>query len=94
MTEQSATYIDAQGQPQPDRRKYHRVREILDSAWELIAPMLASQESAAGLSGFAVAVKLRSHFPELSEAELNTLVSAAMRLKREERRYGGARPRG
>ena len=86
MTKETETYIDTQGQPQSDRRVNHRVRAVFDRAWVLLEPMLeGAQDKPGGTSGFALAVALRGELPELTSAELNLLVSTAMRMRREHR---------
>jgi hypothetical protein len=68
------------------------VRAVFDRAWRLIEPLLATGEIGAEATGFAISRKLRDHFPELTGTDLNTLVSAAMRLQRERRAQGRAQP--
>mgnify|MGYP001810956960 CR=1 FL=1 len=43
--------------------------------------MLESAGGRKDVSGFALAVALRDHFPQLSSAELHLLVSTAMRMR-------------
>ncbi len=85
------TYIDAQGQRQPDRRVHRQVRVVFEKAWVLMKPLLEAEAGKAEVSGFSLALQLRNAFPELSRAELHLLVSTAMRMQSERRGLVAAR---
>lgn len=66
---------------QADRRRYHRVREIFDEAYVLIAPFFAKENRWANSTLDHLAYRVvRDHYPELSAAEVHVLVVAAQRV--------------
>ena len=87
MSQETRTYTDAQGQAQPDRRVDHRLRAAFVRAWAVLEPMLhAADGTPSSSTGYALAVALRDELPELTPAERNLLISAAMRIQREHRK--------
>ena len=71
---------DASAAP-AERRKYHRVREIFEEAYELIAPFFARENrwGNATLDHLAYRV-VREQYPELSFEEVHILVVASKRV--------------
>lgn len=68
-------------QDQADRRQYHRVREIFEEAYALIAPFFATENRWANSTLDHLAYRVvRDHYPELSAAEVHVLVVAAKRV--------------
>lgn len=66
---------------QTERRKYHRVREIFDEAYVLIAPFFAKENNWANATLDHLAYRVvRDHYPALSAAEVHVLVVAAKRV--------------
>jgi hypothetical protein len=63
-----------------ERRKYHRVREIFEEAYELITPFFAKENrwGNATLDHLAYRV-VREQYPELSFEEVHILVVASKR---------------
>jgi hypothetical protein len=74
------TTNDASAEP-TERRKYHRVREIFEEAYELIAPFFAKENrwGNATLDHLAYRV-VREQYPELSFEEVHILVVASKRV--------------
>lgn len=60
---------------QPERRVHHRVRAVFSEVCALIAPLLA--DPSGSISGFGMAPMLRNHYPELTDAEIHILITAA-----------------
>ncbi len=60
---------------QPERRVHLRVRAVFSEACALIATLLA--DPAGPISGFGMAHVLRNRYPELTDAEIHLLISAA-----------------
>ncbi|MFN4063449.1 hypothetical protein GO613_00710 [Azoarcus communis] len=68
-------------QDQPDRRQYHRVREIFEEAYVMIEPFFAKENRWANVSLDHLAYRVvRDHYPELSAIEVHVLVMAAHRV--------------
>ncbi|MCU0841084.1 MAG: hypothetical protein MUC79_05085 [Thiobacillaceae bacterium] len=76
---------DAGEAPRSERRVHHRVRVVFSEACALLAPLLLEADPSAQASGFAMAHMVRNRFPELSDGEVHVLITAAARLKREQR---------
>jgi hypothetical protein len=66
---------------QPERRRYHYVREIFDEAYELITPFFAKENrwGNATLDHLAYRV-VRENYPQLSFEEVHVLVMASKRV--------------
>ena len=77
-----------------ERRKYHRVREIFEEAYELVAPFFAKENrwGNATLDHLAYRV-VRDHYPELSFEEVHVLVVATKRVYSELEAEDAAKPR-
>jgi len=87
------THVDSTETQQPDRRTNDRVRAVFDRAWALMKPLLDGTQGGAEASGFALVIRLRNEFPELTSSDLQLLVSAATRMQREHRQPApAARP--
>lgn len=86
------THAEPTGTGQPDRRTNDRVRAVFERAWDLLRPILEESRGGTETSGFALAIRLRSEFPDLSSADLHLLVSAATRMQRERRQPAPATP--
>jgi len=70
------TTADPPAPPHPsERRVHHRVRAVFSEACALIAPLLA--EPAETISGLGMAHMLRNRYPELTDAEIHVLITAA-----------------
>lgn len=64
-----------------ERRRHHRVREIFEEAYPLIAPFFAPENRWANVTLDHLAYRvLRDHYPELSFEEVHVLVVATRRL--------------
>ncbi|MFN3593490.1 MAG: hypothetical protein ACK4TK_02245 [Thiobacillaceae bacterium] len=61
----------------PERRVHHRVRAVFGEACAVIAPYLV--DGGPTLSGFGLAHMLRNRYPELADAEIHVLITAATR---------------
>lgn len=68
-----------------ERREHHQVREIFVHACELLAPIVAGNDTVKSISNFAMAHMVQEHFPELSAAEINIVIITVEKLHREER---------
>lgn len=68
-----------------ERREHHQVREIFVHACELLAPIVAGNDTVKTISNFAMAHMVQEHFPELSAAEINIVIVTVEKLHREER---------
>lgn len=60
---------------QPERRAHHRVCAVFSEACALIAPLL--DDPAGTISGFGLAHMRRNRYPELTDAEIHVLITAA-----------------
>lgn len=58
-----------------ERRVHHRVRAVFSEACALSAPLLT--DPAEPVSGFGMAHMLRNRYPELTDAEIHLLITAA-----------------
>lgn len=68
-------------QDQADRRQYHRVREVFEDAYTLIAPFFATENRWANVTLDHLAYRVvRDHYPEFSAAEVHVLIVAAKRV--------------
>lgn len=68
-----------------ERREHHQVREIFVHACELLAPIVAANDTVKTISNFAMARMVQEHFPELSAAEINIVIVTVEKMHREER---------
>lgn len=68
-----------------ERREHHQVREIFVHACELLAPIIAGNDTVKTFSNFAMAHMVQEHFPELSAAEVHIVILTVEKLHREER---------
>jgi hypothetical protein len=75
------TATDDASEVPAERRKHHRVREIFEEAYELIAPFFARENrwGNATLDHLAYRV-VREQYPELSFEEVHILVVASKRV--------------
>lgn len=66
---------------QGERRKYHRVREIFEEAYELVAPFFAPENRWGNSTLDHLAYRVvRDRYPELSYEEVHVLVVASKRV--------------
>ena len=76
-----ATYLDASGKAQPDRRRNPQLRELFDSAYAMIAPFFDPGAGWGGRSLEHLAFRvLRENFPTLSADEVHVIIVAAHRI--------------
>lgn len=68
-----------------ERRRHHQIREIFVHACELLAPVLAGNDSVQTVSSFAMTRMVQDHFPALTSAEAHVVVVTVEKLHREER---------
>ncbi|MDW8335464.1 MAG: hypothetical protein RMK34_00640 [Tepidimonas sp.] len=60
-----------------ERRQHHRVRAVFDQAFELCRPLLDPRQGIAGHPlTHQVPLRVREHFPELSQEEVMVLSMA------------------
>ena len=75
------TYVDKNGVPHPERRKDPDLRAIYDDVLRLIKPFV---EESGGWKGGPLAYwamrAIQDACPELAHEQVNTLVSAALRV--------------
>ena len=68
-----------------ERREHTQVREIFAQACELLAPVVAGNDTVKTVSNFAMAHMVQEHFPGLSAAEIHIVIVTVEKLHREER---------
>ncbi|MFA6014762.1 MAG: hypothetical protein WC742_06795 [Gallionellaceae bacterium] len=68
-----------------ERRQHTQVREVFVRACELLAPIVAGNDTIKTVSNFAMAHMVEQHFPELSPAEIHIVIATVEKLHREER---------
>ncbi len=68
-----------------ERREHNQVREIFVHACELLAPIVAGNDTVRTFLNFAMARMVQEHFPELSAAEIQIVIITVEKLHREER---------
>lgn len=72
-----------------DQRRYHRVRAVFEEAFQLCQPLLDPHQ---GIAGHAlthhVPLRVREHFPDLTQEEVMVL-SVALRAAWTRRRVRG-----
>ena len=76
-----ATYTDANGKPQAERRKNPELRDLFDSAYAMIAPFFDPAAGWGGRSLEHLAFRvLRENYPTLSAEEVHVVIVAAHRV--------------
>lgn len=68
-----------------ERREHHQVREVFVHACELLAPIVAGNDTIKTISSFAMARMVQQHFPELSTSEIHIVIVTVEKLHREKR---------
>ena len=68
-----------------ERREHHPVREIFVQACELLAPIVAGNDTVKTVSNFAMAHMVQEHFPQLSSAEVHIVILTVEKIHKEER---------
>lgn len=63
----------------------YQAREVFVHAIELLAPIVAENDSVTRISSFAMARIVQAHFPELSPAETHVVIVAVEIFHRENR---------
>ena len=71
--------------PTDERRQHNQVREVFVQACELLAPIVAGNDTIKTVSNFAMAHMVEQHFPELSPAEIHIVILTVEKMHREER---------
>lgn len=71
--------------PNDERRQHHQVREVFVQACELLAPIVAGNDTVKTVSNFAMAHMVQEHFPELTSAEVHIVIVTVEKMHREER---------
>lgn len=76
-----ATYTDASGRVQPDRRENGQLRDLFDHAYAMIEPFFDPAAGWGGRSLEHLAFRLlRENFPQLSAEEVHVMIVAAHRV--------------
>jgi hypothetical protein len=77
------TYIDPQGKPHPDRRSHSHLRVIFDDFQRIVAPFVSTTGNwGSGDLSYLARRQIQESFPNLSHNEINILIQAVARLKR------------
>ncbi len=71
--------------PADERREHHPVRKIFVQACELLAPIVAGNDTVKTVSNFAMAHMVQEHFPQLSSAEVHIVILTVEKIHKEER---------
>jgi len=70
--------------PQNERRVHHQVREVFVNACQLLAPIVAGNDTVKLVSSFAMMQIVKENFPELSSSEISIIISTVEKMHREE----------
>ena len=70
--------------PQNERRVHSQVREVFVSACELLAPIVAGNDTVKMVSSFAMMQIVKENYPELSSTEIHIIISTVEKMHREE----------
>ncbi len=77
--------MNTQAPATEERREHPQVREIFVRACELLAPIVAGNESIMTISSFAMTQMLLQNFPELSHGEAHIVIATVEKMHREDR---------
>lgn len=70
---------------QPEQRVHHELREIVEEACKLLAPMVLGQDKKLKMTNFAMTHIVKNNFPSLSSTEAHIVTTIIERLHREGR---------
>ena len=70
--------------PQDERRVHHHVREVFVTGCELLAPIVAGNDTVKLVSSFAMMQIVKENFPELSSSDVHIIISTVEKMHREE----------
>jgi len=77
------TYLDPQGMPRPDRRQHSHLRLIFEDFHRVVDPFVSSAGHwGSGDLSYLARRQIQESFPHLSHNEIDVLIQAVIRLKR------------
>lgn len=87
----SATYVDKNGQVQPDRRQQRHLREFFDGVKAIMEPFGQASASWGGQDlSYLARRQIQEAYPQLSTHEINILLQAVTRVLAQERSAAAA----